>query len=115
MGIENACVGIDTEGLRGSPEDILVWPNGFFWCYRDDEEELAARSADFYVLYEGTPEWEEFKFTEEGPPAELVGSRATRLWLCTMEERDDCDLRYWCSVGLRPYRFSSGGCVYLSH
>jgi hypothetical protein len=45
-----------------SREDILVWPCGT-WHYREDYYEATSYlSDDFYVLREGTPEWEEFVF-----------------------------------------------------
>jgi hypothetical protein len=45
-----------------SREDIFVWPDGT-WYYREDYCEATSHlSDDFYVLHEGTPEWEEFVF-----------------------------------------------------
>lgn len=40
-------------------EDVFVWPDGT-WCYRHEASEFSHMSDDYYVLYMGTQEWQDF-------------------------------------------------------
>jgi len=38
------------------PDDILVWPDGF-WCFRKEFAENVMRGSDYRVIIEGSDEW----------------------------------------------------------
>jgi hypothetical protein len=46
------------------PEDILLWPDGFWYFTEEYEEAVSSKSDDFVILREGTPEYEEFLLQE---------------------------------------------------
>jgi len=38
------------------PEDLLIWPDGF-WCFREELRENMLRGGDYRVVLEGSEEW----------------------------------------------------------
>jgi hypothetical protein len=48
-----------------NPNDILLWPDGF-WCFREDNDPKFKRSTDFRVIKYESAEWLDFYSRRQG-------------------------------------------------
>jgi hypothetical protein len=46
--------------MINSPDDVLMWADGVTWCYRYELWEMTHLSDDYFVMTEGSEEWQEF-------------------------------------------------------